>query len=309
MLRRRRIQLTIVGLLLLLGWLASSALVTWHWTRRSRAQAAEPLPPELAGHVTELRLKTSDGEELGAWLWELDPPRACVVLLHGNGGRRSRCLRQMEWLAESRLASMAISFRAHGDSTGDVNDFGFSARRDVVAAVEWLQHHYPRRPLFVVGRSLGAAAALFAAGELGDRVRGYVLLQPYRDLESATLNRLRSELPTPLDFVALHGMRLWAPLFLGEQPGKISPSLAAAHVPASVPVVFLGSTEDRRVTPDDLRAVQSALAGPSELVLLPGATHGEFPRSQAQEYERILLATFDRWLEVDPIHKAETGSR
>jgi len=36
-----------------------------------------------------------------------------------------------------------ISLRAHGDSTGDFNDVGYSARHDVVVAVEFLGN-YPK---------------------------------------------------------------------------------------------------------------------------------------------------------------------
>ena len=62
-----------------------------------------------------------------------------------------------------------ISLRAHGDSTGDLNDFGHSARHDVVTAVDWLEHNHPERPVVVWGQSLGAAAAIFTAEAIGRR--------------------------------------------------------------------------------------------------------------------------------------------
>ena len=61
---------------------------------------------------------------------------------------------------------LLITLRAHGDSTGALNDIGFGARHDVVAAIDFLERCRPGRPIVVHGASLGAAAALFASAEL-----------------------------------------------------------------------------------------------------------------------------------------------
>ena len=76
----------------------------------------------------------------------------------------------MEWLAEADFNVLAITFRAHGDSTGQTHDFGWSERLDVIAAVRFLQEEFPQQPVYIQGRSLGAAAAIFAAGELKEEV-------------------------------------------------------------------------------------------------------------------------------------------
>jgi uncharacterized protein len=109
-----------------------------------------------------------------------------------------------------------ISFRAHGDSTGEINDIGYSARHDVIAAVAFLEQRRPGKPILVHGTSLGSAAAAFASGELAGRVRGYVLECPYRDVKSAVWNRTREYLPPVLDVIAYAGLRLVAPLVLPD---------------------------------------------------------------------------------------------
>jgi alpha/beta superfamily hydrolase len=76
----------------------------------------------------------------------------------------------MQWLAEAHFTVLAISLHAHGDSTGEINDVGWSARHDVTAAVAFLQRECPKQPVYIVGGSLGAAAAIFAAGELVGRL-------------------------------------------------------------------------------------------------------------------------------------------
>src|SRR5262249_49183846 len=150
---------------------------------------AEPAPAVAWGTLEEHRLRTSDGKTLGAWFHRGPPDGPAVVVLHGNRGCRGDGLPAAEFFAGRGCAVLLVSLRAHGDSTGAVNDFGFSARRDVVAAVAFLEKERPGRPILLNGTSMGAAAAIFAAAELGERVGGYVLESPYRDLHQAVRNR------------------------------------------------------------------------------------------------------------------------
>src|SRR5262249_30251882 len=154
--------------------------VAYRLTHRRLQRFDEPAPQITWGRIESDRIKTSDGEELGAWFIDGRDQAACVLLLHGSNGHRGHQLRQAQFLASHGLAALLISFRAHGDSTGDYHDIGWGARQDVWAAVDYLEKRRPGRPIIVSGVSMGAAAALFASGELGHRVCGYILESPYQ---------------------------------------------------------------------------------------------------------------------------------
>src|SRR5207248_5876850 len=130
-----------------------------------------------------------DGQTLGAWFHRGPDDGPSVVILHGNRGCRRDGLPSAEFFAAHDCSVLLVSLRAHGDSTGDINDFGYSARHDVVAAVEFLEKERPGQRIIIEGHSMGAAAAIFAAAELGKRVAGYILEAPYRDLHRAVHNR------------------------------------------------------------------------------------------------------------------------
>ena len=68
--------------------------------------------------------------------------------------------------------------------------------------------------MIVSGNSLGSAAAVFAAGELGNRVQGYILESPYQDLKVAVWNRTDVNLPPVLSHAAYAGLRVVAPVFI-----------------------------------------------------------------------------------------------
>jgi len=220
-----------------------------------------------------LRLHTRDGEEIGAWFHEGAPGRAVIVLAHGMGGSRSAMALSAQRLAMEGNGFLALSLRGFGDSTGDALDFGWSARADLEAAVRLIEERKPDAPVVVLGQSLGAATAIFAAGELGERVDGYVLEAPYRDLEKACHDRLSMRLATPLDAVAFAGLRLFAPLFLDADVGDVRPIDHVDEFPTDVPVLFVAGSFDREAPVEDVRLMTERCSGRSELVVLDPRDH------------------------------------
>src|SRR5262249_13022869 len=153
-------------------WLAVSLAIARQLTQRSSPRSDEPAPEVTWGKIESGRHTTRDGYQIGSWFVEGRPEAPSVLLLHGNGGSRSECLGRAAILSGQGFSVMLISLRGHGDSSGEFNDIGFSARHDVVAAVEYLEHRRPGRRIVLHGTSMGAAAAVFASAELGHRVHG-----------------------------------------------------------------------------------------------------------------------------------------
>jgi pimeloyl-ACP methyl ester carboxylesterase len=101
-----------------------------------------------------------------------------VVLVHGWAGNRTYWTNQVDLLAE-RYHVVAVDLGGHGESgigRGDWNLRAFGA--DVVAVVEEVD----ARDIALVGHSMGGDAVVFAAQNLGDRVRGLVWVDAFRSL-------------------------------------------------------------------------------------------------------------------------------
>lgn len=274
-------------------WLLASYLAAWQLSARRSPIRAEPVPQLAWGTVEAFRLDTDDGEQVGAWFIDGRPDKPPVLLLHGNGGCRSDCLPEAELAASAGHPVLLLTFRAHGDSTGDHNDFGFSGRREVVAAVAWLEARCPRRPPVIWGRSLGAAAAAFASEELGHRVAGYLLECPYRDLRSAVRNRTRHYLPPVVEYVVYAGLRITAPL---TQPDfdRISPADAVAGIPPDTRVLILAGGADRRATLGDARAVQERCRCPAELRVFESGDHLRLAETDPAGYRTTVVGFLSR---------------
>jgi uncharacterized protein len=269
-------------------WLFCSLAVAYALTHRRGARSDEPVPSIADLKIETHRLKTRDGEELGAWFIEGRADGPSVLILHGHKARRWNSLRRSKLLNSHGCATLLISLRAHGDSTGDFDDVGFSARHDVCAAVEFLEHRRPGRPIIIDGNSMGAAAAIFAAGELGHRVAGYILESPYQDLKLAVWNRVDNSLPFGLSHAAYGGLRLVSPLFLPNLD-DISPLNAIGAIPDEVPVLILAGAADRMARPEEALALHEKVASHGRLVSVPGAGHGDLLGADPELYTRTVL--------------------
>lgn len=285
-------------LLLLAGacsvlWLCASLAVLAHAMRRAQPPFEEPPPSWIADELERLRLPTADGEELGGWFLEAESDDApSVLLLHGRGGCRSGRLRSAMVFRRAGCAVLLLTHRAHGDSSGARDDFGWSARLDVVAGARWLAQRRPQAALVVCGTSLGAAAATLAAQEL-EGVDGYLLECLYRDLDSAARHRARLHLPPVLGHLAYAGLRAAAPILLPDWR-SIAPVDAIARIPDHVPVLLLAGSLDRRAPVADARALLERVADHGELRIIPGADHAMLEFDCPQEYERAVLDLLGR---------------
>jgi len=268
-------------------WLFSSYAVAYRFTRRLHPVHPEPAPAISWGTIESFRLSTSDGEKLGAWYVDGRPNEPVMLLLHGHGGNRSHSLPRGEMAASFGCSVMMISLRANGDSTGDFDDIGYSARHDVVSAVDWIQKEHPHRPVVIWGQSMGAAAAVFAAQELGERVQGYILECLYQDLRTAVRNRTAYFLPLGMDRLAYLGLLTVSPLVLPETD-KISPLEAIGKMPASTPILIMAGCCDRRARPEEARALYERVQSHAQLVLFDRADHLQLMRTDSEGYARAV---------------------
>jgi putative phosphoribosyl transferase len=170
------------------------------WSRLERRAVSIPASPvRLAG---DLRLPPE--------------PIGLVIFAHGSGSSRlsPRGIQVATALGASGLATLLIDLLDEQELTGRHNlfDVGLLADRLVAATACALSREELRAlPLGYFGASTGAAAALSAAAELGERVRAIVCRGGRPDLASAQLSEVTA--PTLL----IVGGDDWNVLALNEE--------------------------------------------------------------------------------------------
>jgi uncharacterized protein len=281
-------------LALTITWLAASAFLAHRLTPRAPPIYPEPAPTLPNTTLQTLKITTSDAQTLGAW-WVPAPDNTpenapVILLLHGNNADHTTLLPHAKLLIAQGFSVMLLTLRAHGDSTGDFNDLGYSAQHDVIAAVDQIKTLKPHAKLIIYGQSLGAAAALFAAKSLSGKVDAYILESVYPDLWTAVQHRTRLYLPVPLNKSLDLG--LWLSSFvLLPNSDDISPIKAARNLPPSTPVLLIAGGLDKRATPEEQQQIAAAIPGPSAVALFPQATHLQAMQSEPNRF-RQLLTTF-----------------
>ncbi|GAA1987859.1 alpha/beta hydrolase [Isoptericola halotolerans] len=170
-------------------------------------------------HLPEGRLAYSD---TGA------PSDPLLVAVPGMGDLRSTYDDVTPALVEAGWRVVVVDLRGHGDSDTTFTHHGDDVTgADLLALVE----HLDAGPAVLMGSSMGASAAAWAAAERPDLVRGLVLLGPFlRETASPGKQRLLHALYRVL-FRPPWGAAAWGAFYSSISKGRRSPR-HAEHVTA-----------------------------------------------------------------------------
>lgn len=153
-----------------------------------------------------------------------------VVAVPGMGDLRSTYRELTGPLLAAGLRVVVADLRGHGDSDTSFRTHGdIATGQDLLALVEHLGD-----PAVLVGNSMGAAAAAWAAAERPDLVAGLVLLAPLlRERSSSTLSRAVFHVVYRVAFARPWGAAFWAWYYRSLNKGIRAPWLdehaAAIH--------------------------------------------------------------------------------
>jgi hypothetical protein len=259
--------LAVAGVLLLLVWLLQRRLVYLPFDRRV-PPAATVLPGSR-----DLRLATSDGVELGAWLVpsRRSAPRGAAVVFNGNAGHRGYRARLGAALAGAGLDVLLFDYRGYGNSGGRPSEEGLL--RDARAVREGLLSRSDVGPerLVYFGESLGSGVAVALAIE--SPPAGLILRSPFTSL---------------VDIGRVHYPFLPVRLLLRDR----YPSLERASRLACPSLVIAGGA-DRIVPATMSRRLYEALPEPKRFLLVEGIGHNDVELLDGPEMRQAMEAFLD----------------
>ena len=122
---------------------------------------------ELFPHATDITVGSAGGQTIHGWYLCQQRETACdrplVLLFHGNAGNRAGRTGWYELLFKAGCDVLAIDYQGYGDSTGIPSQAAIEA--DSLAAWDYAVQQLNCSPdnIFVMGISLGGAAAVHTA--------------------------------------------------------------------------------------------------------------------------------------------------
>jgi len=260
---------------------------------------------------TEVRHLSRPG---GRVAYEVSGQGPLVVAVPGMGDLRSTYRYLVPALVEAGYRVATTDLRGHGDSDATFPVYGDAATGgDVLALVAELGG-----PAVVVGNSMGAGAAVWAAAERPDLVSGLVLVGPFvRDAPLGELARIGLRVAMLSPWAAWSWKAYLPKLYAGRRPVDFAEHRAAtvagirrpgyrtafsrttriSHAPAQArlaqvrapSLVVMGELDPDFTSPADEAAWIASRLG-STVVMVPQAGH--YPQSQRPEVTSAAVLDF-----------------
>ncbi len=253
---------------------------------------APATPADLGLEYETVSFATDDGVSLSGWfIPAAGEASTAVVVMHGfTGNRLPELAGFVPWLHE-RHHVLQFDFRGHGESGSGRVTLGTHERRDVAAAVSFLQGRGIER-IALFGISMGAAAAILAGPELP--VAAVVADAPYARASHPIANRLREQ-GWPLAGAGSIAIVTAAALRARSRMGD--PIEAVAKL-APRALLVIAPVADRLISWRQSLALYEAAGQPKELFVVPGAGHGDAYVTDPAGYRDRVLGFLDRHLEA-----------
>jgi dienelactone hydrolase len=245
---------------------------------------------DLGAPYEEVEFTTSDGLELKGWYIE-SKNGAAVVSFPGRASSQERA----KFLARHGYGVLLFDRRGEGESEGDPNLFGWQGERDIHAAVAYLQTRPDVDPERIggIGLSVGGEMMIEAAAE-STALKAIVS-------EGASGRSVRDIAANPggswQELIGNSFATAATAIFTDNLP----PATLKSLVPKmSAAVFFIYGENGQSVEKPANTAFYEAARGPKEIWKVPGSGHIGGLDARPEEYERRVVAFFDRMLSARP---------
>lgn len=247
-------------------------------------------PADVGLEFEPVRFTTADGFTLSGWLIPAArETRTAVIVLHGFSGHRLPELASVvPWLAE-RHHVLQFDFRGHGESDPGAITLGSHERRDVAAAVAFLESR-GLGPVALFGISMGAAIAIVSAPELP--VAAVVADAAFAEIHHPIASRMR-QVGYPLAAIGSRLIVAAASLRVGSR--LLAPIHAVARI-APRALLLIAPRDDQLISWRQSVRLYEAAREPKELWVVDGAGHAEAYAVAPEAYRSRVLGFLERHL-------------
>ncbi|HJR09092.1 MAG TPA: MFS transporter [Pyrinomonadaceae bacterium] len=288
----RKLAAVVVALVLVvtvgLPWLLSFA-ITKAGTRPGERDRTDT-PAAYGATFEPVAFTSVDGNTLSGWYLPAhdgDARRVTFILTHGLFRSRYEMLERGLDLWRAGYDVLLYDLRRHGRSAAEFSTIGYDERHDVEAAYKFVRAREPDNRIVLMGVSMGAAATLLAASEIGDeKLLAVVSDSSFLSFTDTVRHHIKLiGAPTFPFATLLIKFTSWRLNFAAADY-----DLLRAVSAISRPVLFIGGSKDVRMPiATVLEPLYAAARSPlKRKFIVEGATHGHAYDESPESYIKAV---------------------
>ena len=246
----------------------------------------------LAKEIEEVAIESRDGLRLIGHWYPCENAKRVIVAMHGW---RSAWHMDFGMIADfwhnEGCSILFAEQRAQNNSEGEYMTFGYMERYDCLDWVNFVNERTEQKyPVYLAGVSMGASTVLMAAGlDLPENVKGVIADCGFTSAYDEWRHVVKDNLNLS------YGLRGYMIDRICQKKININSkdiTTITAMQKTQIPILFIHGTEDKfvpiRMTYENYKACNA----PKELLIVPGAIHGQ---SYDVEQEKYEAATMNFW--------------
>lgn len=209
-----------------------------------------------------------------------------VILLHGYTGCKEELLHIGKWYYEQGYNVLLPDLRAHGASQGKYFGMGYLDRLDVIHWMKFIAAKDDKSKIILHGHSMGAATALFTAGENPSHLVGCISDSAYTSVYRVFQRQIQALYKLPghvlLNTVnILFGLRKDAYYLKNGNVLKYTSKI-------KVPVLFIHGKKDDLLPVSMCDELYDACNSEKEKVLIDNCGHAQGDLEDYHSYMKIV---------------------
>lgn len=222
-------------------------------------------------NISAVRFESGDGLVLDGLLIKRERPSARAVICHGYRSSKEFMYRALDLFPDWDI--ILFDFRAHGKSEGQITSLGFHEYKDVIAATAYLKKNTDNNlPLYVMGISMGGAAALHAAERQPTLCDALIIDSTYARLTSLVIKSFSSKVHLPL-YPFFPVIKILFGQLAAFDMSSMNPEESVAKI--KQPILFIHSINDTFISSSNcLKLYAKAQNNASQLWIAPKCRHG-----------------------------------
>lgn len=249
----------------------------------------------LEKDIEEVEITSRDGLRLVGHWYPCENAKRVIVAMHGW---RSAWYLDFGMIADfwhnEGCSILFAEQRAQNNSDGEYITFGYMERYDCLDWINWVNERTEQQnPIYLAGVSMGASTVLMTAGlDLPENVKGVIADCGYTSAYDIWRHVVKDNMKLSY---ALRGLMIDRICQTKINTNSKEITTLTAMQKTQIPILFIHGTDDKfvpvRMTYENYKACNS----PKELLIIPGAIHGQSYDVEQEKYEAATRAFWGKY--------------